>query len=73
MLECFLEGLRDVIVTEASKAERSGDFAVLLSHGLSGSEESAKGIEADEEVLLRHDLMDEEGGVESEESKGRVE
>jgi hypothetical protein len=59
VLKCLLEGLCYVVVTEASEAERPGDFTVLLSHWLAGSEESAKGIEADEEVLLGHDLMDE--------------
>ena len=54
VLECFLEGLCYVVVAEASEAERSGDFAVLLGHWLAGSEEGAKGIKADKEVLFGH-------------------
>jgi hypothetical protein len=56
VLECFLEGLCYVVVTEASEPERSGDFAVLLGHWFSGSEEGAKGIKTDEQVLFGHDF-----------------
>jgi hypothetical protein len=61
VLECFFEGLCYVVVAEASKAERSCDFAVLLGHWLARSEEGAKGIETDEEVLFRHGF-DGQGG-----------
>jgi hypothetical protein len=61
VLECFFEGLRYVVVAEASEPERSCDFAVLLSHRLARGEEGAKGIETDEQVLFGHDL-DEQGG-----------
>jgi hypothetical protein len=58
VLECFLEGLGYVVVAEASEPERPGDFAVLLRHWLAGCEEGAKGIEADEDVLFGHVVMD---------------
>jgi len=58
VLECFLEGLGYVVVAEASEPERPGDFAVLLGDWLAGCEEGAKGIEADEEVLFGHVVMD---------------
>lgn len=62
VLEGFLEGVCYVVVAEASEPERPGDFAVLLGHWLSGCEEGAKRIEADEEVLFGHDVMDQIGG-----------
>jgi hypothetical protein len=61
VLECFLEGLCYVVVAEASEAERSRDFAVLLSHWLARSEEGAKGIKTNEEVLFGHGF-DGQGG-----------
>jgi hypothetical protein len=54
----LLEGLRDIIITEATQPESPRDFTVLLCHRLTRRKKRAERVEADEQVLLRHDLMD---------------
>jgi hypothetical protein len=54
----LLEGLRDIIITEATQPESPRDFTVLLCHRLARREKRTERVEADEQVLLRHGLMD---------------
>jgi hypothetical protein len=54
----LLEGLRDIIITEATQPESPRDFTVLLCHRFTRRKKRAERVEADEQVLLRHGLMD---------------
>jgi hypothetical protein len=54
----LLEGLGNIIIAETTQPERPRDFTVLLRYRFARCEECAEHVEADEQVLLRHDVMD---------------
>jgi hypothetical protein len=54
----ILEGFGYIIVTEASQTERPRHLTVLLRDRFTGREQRAKGVEANEEVLFGHYVID---------------